>query len=92
MIKSFSCKKTRQLAEGIVDRKFSGFVKAAEKALRKLEAAQALYDLRNPPSNHFEALQGNRKGQYSIRINAQWRICFTWSEDGAENVEIVDYH
>ena len=64
-------------------------------AVRKvamLQAAQALDDLRLPPANRLEALRGNRAGQHSIRINAQWRICFNWTNAGPENVEIVDYH
>jgi proteic killer suppression protein len=57
-----------------------------------LDAATVLGELRSPPGNRLEALKGNRKGQHSIRINDQWRLCFVWSEGGAENVEIVDYH
>jgi proteic killer suppression protein len=64
----------------------------ARRKLLQLHAATALTDLRIPPGNMLEALKGNRDGQYSIRINAQWRICFTWKEDGAYNVEIADYH
>jgi proteic killer suppression protein len=57
-----------------------------------LSAARSLNDLRVPPANRLEALSGDRKGQHSIRINDQWRICFVWTEEGPENVEIVDYH
>ncbi len=57
-----------------------------------LEAAKELRDLRSPPGNRLEALSGNRSGQHSIRINGQWRVCFIWTEEGPENVEIVDYH
>ena len=57
-----------------------------------LDAATLLADLRSPPGNRLEALAGDRRGQHSIRINDQWRICFVWSDDGAEQVEIVDYH
>jgi proteic killer suppression protein len=57
-----------------------------------LHRAKTLQDLRSPPSNHLEALQRDRSGQHSIRINDQWRVCFVWAGDGAENVEIVDYH
>ena len=93
MIKSFKCRKTKLLSEkGECDKNFRAFRSAAERRLRRLEAAVELYDLRQPPSNHFEALAGDRKGQYSIRINDKWRICFTWSESGAEDVEIVNYH
>ncbi|MHC1712301.1 MAG: type II toxin-antitoxin system RelE/ParE family toxin [Solidesulfovibrio sp.] len=93
MIKSFNCKKTKKLFEdGECDKQFRSFQPAAERALRRLEAAVELFDLRNPPSNHFEALGGDRAGQCSIRINSKWRICFTWGNSGPENVEIVDYH
>ncbi|MDR0239340.1 MAG: type II toxin-antitoxin system RelE/ParE family toxin [Deltaproteobacteria bacterium] len=93
MIISFKCKKTEALyRNGKVDKKFFNFVQRVELRLRYLEAATDLNDLYAPPSNKFHALHGDRVGQYSISINAQWRICFTWSELGAENVEIVDYH
>ncbi|AKJ96384.1 plasmid maintenance system killer protein [Thioalkalivibrio versutus] len=58
----------------------------------QLQAAETLQDLRSPPGNRLEALSGDRVGQHSIRINAQWRICFRWTDEGAEDVEIVDYH
>ena len=93
MINSFKCKKTEALCKnGVVDKKFSSIARAAERRFRYLEAACDLNDLYSPPSNCFEALHGDREGQYSIRINMKWRICFTWSEFGVENVEIVDYH
>lgn len=92
MIKSYKCKKTRLLAEGSVPPAFRAFALQAEKRLRRLEAAVELEDLRNPPSNCFEALKGDRKGQYSVRINLQWRVCFTWVDGAACDVEIVDYH
>ena len=66
--------------------------KVTRRKLRQLEIANRLEDLKVPPGNHFEALKGNRFGQYSIRINDQWRICFRWTEGGADGVEIVDYH
>jgi len=66
--------------------------KVARRKLRQLEIANRIGDLRVPPGNHLEALRGDRTGQYSIRINDQWRICFLWTDSGAENVEIVDYH
>ncbi len=66
--------------------------KAARRKLRQLEIAGRLDDLRAPPGNHLEALKGRRSGQHSIRINDQWRVCFRWSDAGAENVEIIDYH
>lgn len=93
MIRSFRCRETEQLCEeGECDRKFLAFREQAERALRRLEAAVDLLDLRNPPGNRFQALGGDRKGQYSIRVNDKWRICFTWGDFGPENVEIVDYH
>ena len=66
--------------------------KVARRKLRQLEIANRLEDLRIPPGNYLEALKGNRSGQYSIRINDQWRVCFRWSDGFAEDVEIVDYH
>lgn len=60
--------------------------------LLALDSAETLQDLRSPPGNHLEALAGDRSGQHSVRINRQWRVCFTWGEDGPEQVEIVDYH
>jgi proteic killer suppression protein len=67
-------------------------VASAERRLRAIGNAAELKDLRSPPGNRLEALKGNRAGQHSIRINDQWRICFRWTEAGAEEVEIVDYH
>ncbi len=64
----------------------------AERKLIQLQAAEKLQDLRSPPGNRLEAFSGDRAGQHSIRINAQWRICFRWTDEGAEDVEIVDYH
>jgi len=94
MIISFRDKRTRDFAAGRFVRAFSGMDRAARLKLDRLEAARDLQDLAALPGNRFEALKGDRKGQYSIRINDQWRICFEWSEKlvGAENVEIVDYH
>ncbi len=94
MIRSFKDKKIRLFAQGERVKQFQPFRKQIERRLRILEAAQALNDLIRLPSNHLEALSGKRKGQYSIRINEQWRICFTWPRDieGSENVAIVDYH
>ena len=91
MIKSFKCKYTQKLYSREFVKQFSGFDRQAIKRLRILDSADTLDALKALPSNGFEALLGNRAGQYSIRINVQWRICFTWNE-GAENVEIVDYH
>ena len=92
MIKSFRDKDTEALFNGQRVRKLSGFVAQAEKRLEILEAATELKDLSGLPGNRFEALKGDRKGQYSIRINDQWRVCFKWDNGNAENVEIVDYH
>lgn len=72
--------------------KFVNIAKVARRKLRQLEIANRLDDLRVPPGNHLEALKGNRSGQYSIRINDQWRVCFCWTDGGADSVEIVDYH
>lgn len=66
--------------------------KTARRKLVQIDVAQMLSDLRVPPGNHLEALKGNRAGQHSVRINIQWRICFKWTPEGAEDVEIVDYH
>ncbi|MBU0992285.1 MAG: type II toxin-antitoxin system RelE/ParE family toxin [Proteobacteria bacterium] len=92
MIKSFKDKKTKQLHEGKRVPAFQSFSRQAEKRLRVLDAADTLEALKQLPSNRFEALKGNRKGQYSIRINDQWRICFEWENNSPANVEIVDYH
>jgi len=92
MIQSFNCKDTQALYEGKSPRKFKAFLAVAERKLAQLEAAQTLEFLKSPPGNHLEALKGDRKGQHSIRINDQWRICFVWSGLGPVKVEIVDYH
>jgi proteic killer suppression protein len=92
MIKSFKCKYTEALSRGTNVNKFNNIAKVARRNLRQLEIANLLDDLRVPPGNHLEALKGDRTGQYSIRINDQWRVCFHWTGAGAENVEIVDYH
>ena len=92
MIQSFKCKDTLALYEGKNPRKFKAFASVAERKLSQLDAAQTLDFLKAPPGNHLEALKGDRKGQHSIRINSQWRICFVWSDVGPAEVEIVDYH
>jgi len=92
MIKSFKDKKTERLYNGERVKKFQDFARQAEKRLRILDAADTLESLIYLPSNRFKALTGNRRGQYSIRINGQWRICFEWANDGPANVEIIDYH
>ncbi len=91
MILSFKCKKTERLFNGKIVPAFSGFQRQAETRLRILEATETLKALQALPSNRFEGLAGEREGQHSIRINKQWRLCFTWDE-GALDVEIVDYH
>jgi proteic killer suppression protein len=94
VILSYRDKRTKQFADGAFVAAFHGFKQQAEKRLRILEAAVTVADLAGLPSNRFEALKGDRVGQYSIRINQQWRICFEWPADaiGPSNVEIVDYH
>lgn len=93
MILSFRDKKTEDVARGKVPKGFpSDLLRPAIRKLTMLEHALNLNDLRSPPGNRLEALVGSRKGQHSIRINEKWRICFVWTEAGAENVEIVDYH
>jgi len=92
MIKSFKCADTEALAKGLRVRRFAGIANVARRKLRQLEIANRLDDLRVPPGNHLEALKGDRSGQYSIRVNDQWRVCFRWTDSGAEHVEIVDYH
>lgn len=92
MIRSFKCAYTEELSKGNRVKQFVNIAKIARRKLRQLEIANRLDDLRVPPGNHLEALKGDRSGQYSIRINDQWRVCFRWTDAGAENVEIVDYH
>lgn len=93
MIRSFACKETEKIWDGVRSRAFpSDMQDRALRKLRMIDAAQNVNDLRVPPSNHLEALKGNRKGQMSIRVNDQWRICFSWQDNEAHDVEIVDYH
>ncbi len=92
MIRSFRCKDTEALFDDRFVRRFQGIERAARRKLEVLEAAERLADLRVPPGNRLEALRGDRKGQHAIRVNDQYRICFFWSDEGAEDVEIVDYH
>jgi toxin HigB-1 len=94
MIRSYHDGDTQRLAAGEWVRQWEPFRRQAEKRLRILDAASCLGDLAALNSNRLEALKGNRKGQYSIRINDQWRICFEWPKDepGPSRVEIVDYH
>ena len=93
MIKSFSCKETEKIFNRLYSRKFpTDIQRSALRKLRMLNRAISLQDLRVPPGNRLEELKGDRKGQHSIRINDQWRICFTWQNSEAFDVEIVDYH
>lgn len=92
MIVSFADKDTERFASGSRVVRFRAFERVAYRKLRQLEIAGSLQDLRVPPGNCLELLSGNRSGQYSIRVNAQYRICFTWTVTGPANVEIVDYH
>ena len=92
MIRSFADRDTRALYEGRRVRRFEGFRAQAERRLQILRRARSLDDLRGLPSNHLEALSGDREGQFSIRINRQWRVCFRWHEGDAYDVEIADYH
>ncbi len=92
MIRSFRDKDTQALYEGRRVRRFQSFRAQAERRLDRLDHAVELADLAQLQGNRLEMLRGNRAGQYSIRINDQWRICFVWKEDGPHDVEIVDYH
>ena len=92
MIKGFRCKETEKVFQRRRSRKFGAFQRVALRKLLVLDAAEALDDLRIPPSNRLEKLGGDRKGQHSIRVNDQWRICFRWKGGDARDVEIVDYH
>ncbi len=92
MIKSFKCKQTEKFFNGGYVSDFNNFKNVALRKLTILHAACDLNDLRIPPNNRLEKLKGNRKEQYSIRINQQWRICFVWENNNALNVEIIDYH
>jgi proteic killer suppression protein len=92
MIRSFADRDTEALFRDEWVRRFSGIERLARRKLLMLDAARAVAELRSPPGNRLEALKGNRKGQHSIRINDQWRICFHWREGDAWGAEIVDHH
>ena len=90
----FKCKQTRKLYESGASKKFHSIARVALRKLDMMRAAVTLDDLKIPPSNRLELLRGKRKGQYSIRVNEQWRICFIWNEaaNTLTDIEIVDYH
>ena len=92
MIRSFRCRDTESLFNDRAVRRFRSIERVARRKLLYLHRAIRLQDLRVPPGNRLEALKGERKGQYSIRINDRWRICLVWRDGEAWNVEIVDYH
>lgn len=93
MIKSFADRETEKVFQREFSRKLPPAIQhRARVKLEILDAAEAIEDLRIPPANRLERLEGNRQGQYSIRINDQWRICFVWQDGAVHNVEIVDYH
>ena len=92
MIKSFRNKETELLHHRQRVPRFRAFERIAQRKLRQLDSAEVLVDLNRPPGNHLEALKGDREGQYSIRINKKWRICFRWLNGDAYDVEILDYH
>jgi proteic killer suppression protein len=92
MIRSFRCQETKAIRDGYSSRRFSGIEEQARKRLRWLDAATSLTDLAAIRGNRLEALKGDRAGQHGIRINDRWRICFSWREGSAHDVEIVDYH
>ncbi|MBI5083794.1 MAG: type II toxin-antitoxin system RelE/ParE family toxin [Acidobacteria bacterium] len=92
MIRSFRCKWTRAIFEGETPLRFASIAAAAERRLELLDATSSLKDLTLLPGNRLEALRGDRRGQFSIRVNDQFRICFRWKSGAAVDVEIVDYH
>ncbi len=92
MIKTFKCKNTEKLFDDDDIKKFRSIFRAARLKLEVLNAAVSLNSLIIPPGNRLEQLKGDRKGQHSIRINNQWRVCFMWKDENAYDVEIVDYH
>lgn len=93
MIKAFKCKETEKIYKGKYSKKFPTEIqKRALDKLFNINAALDIADLINPPSNRLHSLEGDRRGQYSISINMQWRICFTWEDNNAFDIEIIDYH
>lgn len=92
MIRTFRCKDTESLFNDIDVARFRNIERVIRRKLMYLNQARSLSDLRSPPGNRLEALKGDRRGQYSIRINDQWRLCFRWDDNDAFEVEITDYH
>jgi toxin HigB-1 len=92
MIQTFRCKDTQALYEGQTPQRFQAIADVATRRLSALDASHELRDLKSPPGNRLERLSGDRRGQLSIRINSQWRVCFKWTTKGPVDVEIIDYH
>ena len=93
MIRSFHCKETKKIWDGIYTTKFPNQIQERVlRKLRQLDASSFLEDLKNPPGNNLEQLKGDRRGYLSIRVNQQQRLCFRWENNGADDVELVDYH
>jgi len=92
MIRRFRCKDTQALFEGGHPKRFRAIETVATRKLAMLDAAKTLDFMRSPPGNRLEALRGDRAGQWSVRINDQWRLCFVWADSGPDQVEILDYH
>jgi proteic killer suppression protein len=93
VIRSFADKQTAAIFANRTPKGFpTEILVVARRKLAMLDASESLDDLKSPPGNRLEALTGNRAGQHSIRVNRQWRLCFVWNDDGADGVEIVDYH
>lgn len=92
MIRTFRCKDTAALFAGERVARFANIATVATRKIQQIDSAATLESLRAPPGNRLEELKGGRRGQHSIRINDQWRVCFVWKADGVQDVEIVDYH